>query len=63
MPVKFHRVRDKQTGHEFTTARLADHLEVLAKPATNKNGKCLPPVPAKRPAPVAVVRAEQKEAK
>lgn len=44
----FVRVRDKETGHEFTTKVVGSHLVVLKdQPAVNKRGKPLPPKPGK----------------
>lgn len=42
---EFVRVKDKETGHEYTTARVLDKHEVLDKRAVDVNGRALPAKP------------------
>lgn len=59
---KFYRVRDKQTGHQFTTAVLRPNLEVLPdKQAVSRNGKALPAKPNIGPSPQSRKRNGKKE--
>jgi len=37
------RVRDKETGHEYSVSRVRKHQEQVDKPAADKNGNPLPP--------------------
>ncbi|GAA1436304.1 hypothetical protein GCM10009616_35760 [Microlunatus lacustris] len=46
------RVKDKETGHESSTAVVRDHHEVLDKPAVDRNGD---PLPAKPNRPLATL--------
>ena len=58
---QFVRVRDKSTGHEYTTAApLADNdvYERLDKVAVDPNGNPLPPVYAPDPEPEAPAEVE-----
>lgn len=48
MAIKWVRVKDKRTGHEYTLAERAvreEHHEILDKPAVKRNGKPLPATP------------------
>lgn len=44
---KLVRVRDKTTGHVYSTALVLDQHEVLDEPAVDGHGRALPAVAAK----------------
>lgn len=60
---KFYRVRDRETGHEYTTALFLQGVHILLdEPAVDADGRTLPAKPNPNPGPITEVQPAEADA-